>query len=173
MCINNRSLFIICPHNRTIMGSSSSLIPFSLIFCSILLSFASNGVEARKFVPAISYLISEDVFDSIFLHKDDNACPARNFYTYDSFIQATKRFPRFGNTGKLVTRKSEIAAFLAQISHETTGGWATAPDGPYAWGLCFKEEVSPQSNYCDSTSKQWPCYPGKSYKGRGPIQLSW
>ena len=155
------------------MESSSSLTPFSLIFCSILLSYASNGVETRRLVPPISCLITKDLFDSIFLHKNDNACPARNFYTYDYFIQATKRFPRFGNKGNLVTRKREIAAFLAQISHETTGGWATAPDGPYAWGLCFKEEVSPQSNYCDSTSKQWPCYPGKSYKGRGPIQLSW
>ncbi|XVF80386.1 hypothetical protein PTKIN_Ptkin15bG0066000 [Pterospermum kingtungense] len=155
------------------MESSSSFVPFSLIFCTIILSFASNGVEARRLVSPISLLISEDIFDSIFLHKDDNACPARNFYTYDSFIQATKCFPRFGNTGNLATRKREIAAFLAQISHETTGGWATAPDGPYAWGLCFKEEVSPQSNYCDSTNKQWPCFPGKSYKGRGPIQLSW
>ncbi|XP_022759639.1 chitinase 10-like [Durio zibethinus] len=151
---------------------SSSLISFSLIFCFILFSLASNGVEARR-PPSISYLISEGLFDSIFLHKDDNACPARNFYTYESFVQATKCFPKFGNTGNLATRKREIAAFLAQISHETTGGWATAPDGPYAWGLCFKEEVRPQSNYCDSTNKQWPCYPGKSYKGRGPIQLSW
>ncbi|XWS76736.1 hypothetical protein CRYUN_Cryun01aG0203400 [Craigia yunnanensis] len=151
---------------------SSSLIPFSLIFCSILLSFASNGVEARS-LPPISHLISEDLFDSIFLHKDDNACPARNFYTYDSFIQATKRYSKFGNTGNLVISKSEIAAFLAQISHETTGGWATAPDGPYVWGLCFKEEMNLPSNYCDSTNTQWPCYPGKSYHGRGPIQLSW
>ncbi|KAG1328310.1 putative Chitinase 10 [Cocos nucifera] len=62
---------------------------------------------------------------------------------------------------------------LFKHPNASQGGWATAPDGPYAWGLCFKEEVSPQSNYCDSTNKQWPCYPGKSYNGRGPIQLSW
>ncbi|XVE73549.1 hypothetical protein DITRI_Ditri11bG0127400 [Diplodiscus trichospermus] len=152
---------------------SSSLIPFSLIFCFILLSFASNGGVEARMLPPISHLISEDLFNTIFLHKDDSACPARNFYTYDSFIQATERYPRFGFTGSLATRKREIAAFLAQISHETTGGWATAPDGPYAWGLCFKEEMNPPSNYCDSTNTQWPCYPGKSYKGRGPIQLSW
>lgn len=171
--INNRSKF--SHHYTTIMESSSSFIHISLTLCFIIFLpfFASNGVESRKLVSPISLLISEDLFDSIFLHKDDNACPARNFYTYNSFIQATKCFPRFGNTGNLVIRKREIAAFLAQISHETTGGWATAPDGPYAWGLCFKEEVSPQSNYCDSTNKQWPCFPGKSYKGRGPIQLSW
>ncbi|CAK8544471.1 unnamed protein product [Lathyrus sativus] len=121
----------------------------------------------------ISSLISKSLFDSIFLHKDDTACPAKNFYPYQSFIEASKSFPEFGTTGCLATRKREIAAFLAQISHETTGGWSTAPDGPFSWGLCFKEEISPQSIYCDSTDKDWPCFEGKSYKGRGPIQLSW
>ncbi|KAG5078774.1 hypothetical protein GLYMA_02G007400v4 [Glycine max] len=146
-----------------------------IFLSSFLLCFAilSLGAEARRSPSPISSLISKELFDSIFIHKDNNACPARNFYTYDSFINASKRFPRFGTTGSPATRKREIAAFLAQISHETTGGWATAPDGPYAWGLCFKEEISPQSNYCDSTNTQWPCYPGQSYKGRGPIQLSW
>ncbi|GMJ09265.1 hypothetical protein like AT4G01700 [Hibiscus trionum] len=151
---------------------SSSLISFSLILCFTLLFFGSNGVEARSY-SSISSLITENLYNSIFLHKDDNACPARNFYPYNAFIQAAKCFPKFGNTGDLDTRKREIAAFLAQISQETTGGWATAPDGPYAWGLCFKEEISPQSNYCDTTNKRWPCFRGKSYHGRGPIQLSW
>lgn len=120
-----------------------------------------------------SPVLSRQLFDSIFLHKDDAACPAKDFYTYDSFVHASRCFPRFGNTGSLTTRKREVAAFLAQISHETTGGWATAPNGPYAWGLCFKEEVSPGSIYCDSANTQWPCAPAKSYQGRGPIQLSW
>lgn len=151
--------------------ASSSLIFLSFISYSAFLFLASYRVEARGF--PVSSLISKDLFDAIFLHKDDNACPAKDFYTYDTFIQASRCFPKFGTTGSLVTRKREISAFLAQISHETTGGWPTAPDGPYAWGLCFKEEVSPQSNYCDSSNMEWPCYPGKSYKGRGPIQLSW
>lgn len=107
----------------------SSLVFLSFMLCSGLLS------EARGL--PISSLVTKELFDGIFLHKDDNACPAKDFYTYDSFIQATRCFPTFGNTGGLATRKREIAAFLAQISHETTGGWATAPDGPYAWGLCF------------------------------------
>lgn len=152
---------------------SFSLISFSLLFCFTILFFGSYGVEARRSSPSISHLISENLYNSIFLHKDDNACPAKTFYNYTSFIHAAKCFPKFGNTGDIATRKREIAAFLAQISHETTGGWATAPDGPYAWGLCFKEEINPPSNYCDPTNTQWPCYPGKSYHGRGPIQLSW
>nr|QDG10112.1 class II chitinase [Fragaria x ananassa] len=148
---------------------SSSSVFFLFLTTTFLLSISSWEVEAHP----VSALINEKLYNNLFLHKDDSACPANNFYTYSSFIRATKYFPRFGTTGSLATRKREIAAFLAQISHETTGGWATAPDGPYSWGLCFKEEVNPGSNYCDDTNKEWPCYPGKSYKGRGPIQLSW
>uniref|UniRef100_A0ACD5W4J2 Uncharacterized protein n=1 Tax=Avena sativa TaxID=4498 RepID=A0ACD5W4J2_AVESA len=122
----------------------------------------------------ISSIVSEEDYASLFLHKDDAACPARGFYNYSSFVSAAESFPEFGNTGrKKDTRRREVAAFLAQISHETTGGWATAPDGPYAWGLCFKEELKPASNYCDATNTEWKCDPGKSYHGRGPMQLSW
>nr|KYP39057.1 Endochitinase [Cajanus cajan] len=72
--------------------------------------------------------------------------------------------------GDDTTRRREIAAFLGQTSHETTGGWATAPDGPCAWGYCFVNEQN-QAVYCDG-QPQWPCAPGKRYYGRGPIQLT-
>nr|CAB3463852.1 unnamed protein product [Digitaria exilis] len=121
----------------------------------------------------VASIITEDVYKSFFVHKDDAACPAHGFYDYASFVRAADAFPAFGGDGDDATRKREVAAFLAQISHETTGGWATAPDGPYAWGLCFKEEINPPSNYCDPTVTQWPCATNKSYHGRGPIQLSW
>lgn len=150
---------------RMMMSSSSAL--GWVIGCSLLI-WSCLGSSS-----SVSRVLPRQLFDSIFLHKDNAACPAKDFYTYDSFVAATRCFPRFATTGTLATRRREMAAFLAQISHETTGGWPTAPDGPYAWGLCFKEEVSPQSIYCDSTNTRWPCAPGKSYRGRGPIQLSW
>ncbi|WP_435263540.1 glycoside hydrolase family 19 protein [Tenacibaculum sp. nBUS_03] len=77
----------------------------------------------------------------------------------------------FLEEGDTETRKRELAAFFANISHETTGGWATAPGGRFSWGLHFREEPTdapyayPDTNY--------PPTPGKSYKGRGPIQLSY
>lgn len=148
-------------------------LSFPLLLTIIIFSSTFfSSLEARNGIH-ISSLISQDLYNSLFLHKDDTACPAKDFYPYSAFIEATRRFPSFGSSGSLATRKREIAAFLAQISHETTGGWATAPDGPYAWGLCFKEEISPGSDYCDSSNQQWPCYPNKTYQGRGPIQLSW
>ena len=48
------------------------------------------------------------------------------------------------------------------------GGWASAPDGPYAWGYCFVRETKMET-YCDDKA---PCPPGKKYYGRGPIQLT-
>ena len=145
----------------------------------VVASGGSAGVAAARYgygpgrCSPVAELVSEQLYNSLFLHKDDPVCPARGFYTYASFVSAARTFPRFAATGDLGTRKRELAAFLAQISHETTGGWATAPDGEFSWGLCFKEEISPGSNYCDATDEQWPCYPGRSYHGRGPIQLSW
>ncbi|XP_047057355.1 chitinase 10-like [Lolium rigidum] len=161
-------------HSRT---SARDNLRSVLAVAVFLTAGACAGVAEARYgagqCSTVASIVSEELYSSLFLHKDDAACPAKGFYTYASFIRATRKFPKFGGAGDLVTRKREIAAFLAQISHETTGGWATAPDGPYSWGLCFKEEISPQSSYCDATDKQWPCYPGKSYHGRGPIQLSW
>nr|AAC95376.1 chitinase [Cynodon dactylon] len=159
------------------MAYSDALL-FAVTAVAFLVTSGGFFAEARWYGPggkcsSVEALVSERLYNSLFLHKDDPACPAKGFYTYSSFIQAARAFPKFAGTGDLATRKRELAAFFAQISHETTGGWATAPDGPYSWGLCYKEEIRPASNYCDATDKKWPCYPAKSYHGRGPIQLSW
>ncbi|XP_066370466.1 chitinase 1-like [Miscanthus floridulus] len=123
---------------------------------------------------SVASIISESLFNQMLLHRNDAACPAGGFYTYSAFIAAANVFSGFGTTGSADTRKRELAAFLAQTSHETTGGWATAPDGPYAWGYCFKEEQGASSgpDYCQP-STQWPCAAGKKYYGRGPIQISY
>ncbi|OEL12779.1 Chitinase 10 [Dichanthelium oligosanthes] len=132
-----------------------------------------QGYRQSQSHSKVASIVTEAMYNSFFLHKDDAACPAHGFYNYTSFIEAAEMFPEFCADGDLATRKREAAAFMAQISHETTGGWATAPDGPFAWGLCFKEERNPPSDYCDKTNTEWPCVQNKSYHGRGPIQLSW
>ncbi|MFO0657964.1 MAG: glycoside hydrolase family 19 protein [Polyangia bacterium] len=125
---------------------------------------------------ALSDLLPEALFNQIFLHRGTSPCPGA-FYTYQSFVDAARAFPGFATQGTMDDRKRELAAFLANISHETTGGWATAPDGPYSWGLCFIHEggnIDPSTltSYCVA-SAQYPCAPGKKYYGRGPIQLSY
>ncbi|TXG59885.1 hypothetical protein EZV62_014458 [Acer yangbiense] len=120
----------------------------------------------------IGSIISRDRFEQMLKHRNDANCPARGFYSYDAFIAAAKSFPAFATNGDADTRKREVAAFLAQTSHETTGGWPTAPDGPYSWGYCFKQEQGNPGDYC-VPNQQWPCAPGKKYFGRGPIQISY
>ncbi|XP_071679781.1 endochitinase-like [Lolium perenne] len=123
-----------------------------------------------------SILSMQQLFEQMLLHRNDAACTARGFYTYEAFLAAAATFPAFGSTAEglsVETRKREVAAFLGQTSHETTGGWPTAPDGPLTWGYCFKQEREPKSIYCDTTKPEWPCAPNKEYIGRGPIQLTW
>jgi chitinase len=123
---------------------------------------------------SIADVIDRAAFASFFLHQSDPACNA-SIYDYDALVAAAAHFPRFLSEGSLDDRRREAAAFLANASHETTGGWPTAPDGPYAWGLCFREEVGcgtgSCTGYCDTTS--YPCPAGQTYHGRGPLQLSW
>lgn len=120
--------------------------------------------------------ISAAQFESFFLHRNDPACASNGFYTYSAFLTAAAAFPSFGTSSTdVAANKRELAAFLAQISHETTGGWPTAPDGPYSWGLCWIIEGGkspPIAPYCAATP-EYPCAPGEFYYGRGPMQLSW
>ncbi|MQL00612.1 hypothetical protein EI005_25740, partial [Escherichia coli] len=75
----------------------------------------------------IGRLVSSSVFDQMLKYRNDARCAGHGFYTYDAFIAATRSFNGFGTTGDDTIRKRELAAFLAQPSHETTGGWASAP----------------------------------------------
>jgi basic endochitinase B len=118
----------------------------------------------------LAAVLSSSAYESLF--------PNRNaLYAYDALLRAAAKYPGFAAVGTLEERRREAAAFLANISHETTGGWPTAPGGPEAWGLYFKEEVGCETGactqYCDGTNVAYPCAPGKTYHGRGPIQLSW
>jgi basic endochitinase B len=103
--------------------------------------------------------------------------PNKNaLFSYEAFLSAASAFPAFVSDGSVDVQKRELAAFLANISHETTGGWATAPGGPEAWGLYFTQEVGCEkgacTGYCVPDAK-YPCAAGKTYHGRGPIQLSY
>jgi len=71
----------------------------------------------------LSDIFPRELFEEFLLHRNDPACPARGFYTYEAFIEAAKAFPDFGHAGDNTTRKREIAAFFGQTSHETTGNY--------------------------------------------------
>jgi len=79
--------------------------------------------------------------------------------------------------GDLNDRKRELAGFLANISHETGGGSVDGTIDELYTGLYFNEEVgligTTAENYVQSTGTQYLPVAGKSYHGRGPIQLSY
>lgn len=119
---------------------------------------------------ALGELLTLDLFELMFPQHDP-------LYSHAALLAAAAEYPAFASEGSADDRLREVAAFLANIGHETTGGWADAPGGPYAWGLYFTQEVGCEgggcTGYCDVNNVQYPCAPGKTYHGRGPIQLSW
>ncbi|CAL9063373.1 unnamed protein product [Musa banksii] len=135
-------------------------------FCGSTEAYCGSGCQSQCGGGGgdVASIISSSLFDQMLKHRN-------HFYKYDAFIAAANSFSGFGTTGDATTRAREIAAFLAQTSHETTGGWATAPDGPYAWGYYYVTEQSDTSDHCQ-WRPEWPCAPGKKYYGRGPMQIS-
>jgi len=69
----------------------------------------------------VGSVISASLFEQLLKHRNDQACEGKGFYSYNAFITAARSYGAFGTTGDSNTRKREVAAFLAQTSHETTG----------------------------------------------------
>lgn len=94
-------------------------------WCGTVPDYCNNGCQSQCGGSGgggdIGGLVSQDTFNQMLKHRNDGGCPAKGFYTYDAFVAAAKAFPNFATTGDTATRKREIAAFLAQTSHETTG----------------------------------------------------
>lgn len=99
---------------------------------------------------------------------------ASDFYSFQAFVKGASYFPDFLK-GDIKTQKRELAAFLANIAQETSGGWSEAPGGYFKWGLYFLEEQqdSLQNDYADFSKINYPPVSGAKYFGRGPKQLSW
>ncbi|MGE0321150.1 MAG: glycoside hydrolase family 19 protein [Polyangiaceae bacterium] len=111
----------------------------------------SGGSGGSSGGTGFSALISESQFNAMFPNRN-------NFYSYWDLVSATATYPAFAGTGDDTTKKREVAAFLANMAHETGE-------------LVYIEEIA-KGEYC-APSPSCPCAPGKRYYGRGPIQLSW
>lgn len=124
-------------------------------------------------------LLTEKEWNDLFpnrygMGENDVQDKSKDFYTFKAFVEAAKAFPQFLAEGDQATQKRELAAFLANISQETTGGWKDAPGGYFKWGLCYlQEQGHPNPSYVDAGNELYPPVKGKKYYGRGPKQLSW
>lgn len=73
-------------------------------------------------------------------------------------------------------RQRELAAFLACIVGETEGNPSYCLGGDECLGLYFNEEIKYQNSKSSPYSVSNELYPpisGKSYHGRGPMQITW
>ena len=96
-------------------------------------------------------LFTEEMFYQMFpklkkpISEAAAACNGARIWTYDSLVYATTFFPDFLSSKNATDNKVELAAFLGQGGHETSGGWPNATE-PTSWGLCYIEEVGGSRN---------------------------
>ncbi|MFD4674071.1 chitinase [Lentzea sp. NPDC058450] len=104
---------------------------------------------------AAPYIINDAQFNQMFPSNIRNS-----FYTLSGLRNAINWSGKFANEGSETIKKQELAAFLANVSHETGG-------------LKYVREINQSGDYCDE-SQSYGCPAGtRQYYGRGPIQLSW
>ncbi|CAL4908087.1 unnamed protein product [Urochloa decumbens] len=88
-------------------------------YCGLGADHCGAGCQGQC-AGGVASVLTRELFDRMLPHRDDAACPARGFYTYDAFVAAARAFPAFAATGAAAARKREVAAFLAHTSHETS-----------------------------------------------------
>jgi basic endochitinase B len=178
------------PGQSSVAVGSSSFLSSSAIFQSSaqLSSSSFGGVSSSSvFVPgtlSVDSLVTLDVWSKLFPYrygKGPDGCKGdgTDFFTQAAFVAAAKKFPLFVGEGTDEQRKKELAAFFANISHETTGGggdgtWCGGLDrltSPcFKMGLCYREEIGCESQTACIQYGKAPN--GTTYHGRGPMQLS-
>jgi len=133
--------------------------------CMGIMVFLYSFCPKRK-DQGLSQLLNKAQYEVLFPHH-------HIIYSFENLLEASKSFPRFVNEGSLINRKRELIAFLANVAHET----ANSHDLTYAWGLYYTEEQACKDGHCSQYNvaglSNFKPVPGKSYYGRGPIQLSY
>ena len=136
--------------------------------------------QRDKSVSNVTKYLNSDKWDYLFPNRYGRAKNSKkkfqnDFYSFKNFVRAASYFPDFLASTDTSTQKRELAAFLANIAQETSGGWDTAPGGYFVWGLVYIEELQPNGplDYSDYKSALYPPVKGKRYYGRGPKQISW
>jgi len=124
----------------------------------------------------LSHYLNEKDWDRLFPHRYAINAKGRDFYSFKALAKAVEKYPGFLAEKDAVSQKRELAAFLANIAQETSGGWAQAPGGYFTWGLYFVAENGGKgalNAYADGNKPAYLPVAGKLYFGRGPAQLSW
>ena len=65
----------------------------------------------------VSAIITSSIFNQFLPQR--SAAPASGFYTYAAFLAAASAYSGFGTSGSSTVQKRELAAFFANMAHET------------------------------------------------------
>lgn len=154
--------------------------------------------ENRKIVGTapIEELMTASDFETLFpanvrrLYHDKDL----SYYTWANLVEASRYFTNFVNEGTRENRYRELAAFLGNKSHETGDGGPAMGRGRWSYGVVWIIELialtgsgisqNPANredlynaylpnSYVQADRIDYPPVTGKSYHGRGPVQLSW
>lgn len=70
----------------------------------------------------LSEVFKLEMFEGMFMHRNDRVSHAREFWSYGSFLSAANLFTKagFGSEGGDDVQKRELAAFFAHVAHETS-----------------------------------------------------
>ncbi|KAF8006198.1 hypothetical protein BT93_K0486 [Corymbia citriodora subsp. variegata] len=150
-------------------GCATGLCCSQYGYCGTSAAYCGPGCQAgpcsaTAAPPAPNKVVVGNIVTAAFFNRiigqASSSCAGKRFYSRQAFLKALGSFPRFGRVGSVVNSKREIAAFFAHVTHETGH-------------FCYIEEIY-KGIYCDrSTTKNYPCKPGKKYFGRGPLQITW
>ena len=96
-------------------------------YCGSTSDYCGTGCQSGPCIPPppppphydgnVSSIITSAIFDQ-FLSQRSSA-PANGFYTYAAFLAAAAAYSGFGTTGSSDVQKRELAAFFANVAHET------------------------------------------------------
>jgi len=152
-----------------LIWAMSMIRRYWLLWAAMLPSLSGHS-SYRTGEGGLSSVLTKVQYETFFPHHHP-------LYSYEALVKAAATYPLFAGTGEAMVRRRELAAFFAEVAHETTGGGPGAPGGPYAWGLYYTEEQACLDGHCKqyniSDAGPYRAVPGKSYYGRGPIQLTY
>ena len=155
----------------------------------------SSGTSGLDGLEADGYM-TESVFNQMFPMANEAGGSAHATYTWAGLKAAAANYPLFAGEGSTEDRLRELSAFLANTSHETTGGWLgyelSNTTTRYNYGYYYQQEVDcapggsnagnyDNCGYCtDSGTYGYICAslsssgadPTDFFYGRGPIQIS-
>ncbi|HEX2877716.1 MAG TPA: chitinase [Polyangiaceae bacterium] len=145
------------PQSEILVFSYSILTPTAgFDFWVDNLSFDPGGLPSNGFAEIVPKAMFEEMWQTT---KGTAVVNQRNpFYTYEGLVAATAKWPAFCKTGTPEQRRREAAMFLSNVAHETDSLALVEENGCAADNVCTQYGTA--SN-------------GKTYHGRGPIQLSY